>query len=163
MKDYIFLFIKSLLLVFVIMMVGFLLISYDVSLAAIKALEGASILTTTLVTLQLIFTKATTGSFRFQPRLQERDIVVQNLSFEEFSAKVKSKLKWKIEEQSSDRVVFRSSMKSLITFGEQVELVRFKDDRDKLQLKVKSKPLLTFVLFDFAKGYKNIQMVEGLA
>ncbi len=66
--------------------------------------------------------------------------------------------KWKLISSTVDRVVFKSSFNSMYSFGEIITLVKRNNS-----LRVTSSPLLPTTLFDFGKGYENIQYLNAVA
>lgn len=63
--------------------------------------------------------------------------------------------KWKLISSTVDKVVLKSSFNSLYSFGEIVTLVKHKN-----ALRITSSPLLPTTIFDFGKGYENIQYLN---
>jgi hypothetical protein len=66
--------------------------------------------------------------------------------------------KWKITSSTVDRVVLKSSFDSIYSFGEIITLAKRNNS-----LRITSSPLLPTTLFDFGKGYENIQYLNAVA
>lgn len=65
--------------------------------------------------------------------------------------------KWKLVSSTVDKIVLKSSFNSLYSFGEIVTLAKHKN-----ALEITSSPLLPTTIFDFGKGYENIQYLNTI-